>query len=284
MAEKRNLNGAFSSMTSKQKIMAALLVLILLFVLWEVAGLFGGSAAPATQTITPVNNAAKPAGQMGASSPNSAGPAQNNMPANNPNNPAAMNQAQPQVQPQLRETTVSMDSRLLDMQKETQQKYIDQLNQLQNLKVQREIAETNQAIANARLATVTAEKNASDLLTKPAAPIPQQVPVSAYTSTLVNPTPTGVNVTGAPSEAPPAASTTTTVVSTPAELPYVVISVSMQLGRWYAVLGYQGKIFNVTVGDTLPVDGAIVGSINKNGVTLLLKNGKRKRISILSSV
>src|SRR5438105_8732767 len=59
---------------------------------------------------------------------------------------------------------------LLKLQQETQAKYIAALNELQMLKIQREIAETNQAIVKAKLETVTDQKNIINLLS-PAAPL-----------------------------------------------------------------------------------------------------------------
>lgn len=270
--EKKAGMNQLSGMTTKNKVVAGLLVVVVIFLLWQVMGLFGGkSEAPPEPAPTKQQMNANAAGGGGAGGATPGAPA-----GGTPNAGAGM--SQPSDQTQLHEAPVGMDARIVDLQKQTQQKYIDQLNQLQTLKVQREIAETNQAIATARLATVTAEKSVSDILTKPT---PQQVPVGAYSAPLVNPTLTGVPVategqpTGAPTEVPPPPPT--------AAASYVVISVSMQLGRWSAVLGYQGKLYNVSIGDVLPIDGSVVASINKNGV-LLVKNGERRKISIISSI
>ena len=56
----------------------------------------------------------------------------------------------------------------------------------------------------------------------------------------------------------------------------------MQFNRWTAVLGSQGKLYNVAVGDVL-ADGERVLSISKSGV-ILEKEGKSKKISIISSI
>lgn len=291
MAENKMM-GRFAGMTTKQKATAIGLVVVVLVILWQVMGLFGGGGSSQAPADFP---SAKQPGQMSANTPgktpqtppsttpSGAAPGPSMPGASQP--PAAnMTPVNQPVDQSMRETPVMLDARIVDMQKQTEQKYIDQLNQLQTLKIQREIAETNQAIASARLATVTAEKSVSDLLTKPSAPVQPVVPAGAYSNTLVNPTPTGVQVTtteGAPP--PPGQNIPPAPLATPAEVPYVVISVSMQMGRWSAVLGYQGKLYNVSIGDVLPMDNSVVASIGKNGV-LLVKGKTRRKISILSSI
>jgi type IV pilus biogenesis protein PilP len=69
----------------------------------------------------------------------------------------------------------------------------------------------------------------------------------------------------------------------PAPVSYVVISVSMQMNRWTAVLGYQGKLYNVSVGDVLPMDGWSVQSISREGVILKKDNDTRK-ISLVPAI
>ncbi len=61
------------------------------------------------------------------------------------------------------------------------------------------------------------------------------------------------------------------------------MSVSMQLQHWTAVVGYNGKLYTVGVGDVLPPDGSVVSSINKSAVTLK-KEGKEERLTIVSEV
>lgn len=276
MADKKIKEGMLSAMTSRQKVMAVILVIVLLIILWNVIGIFSNGSGSAAPAIVPVNKAP---GKMTAAAPNGVAPGPAGSMA--PSAPGVVAPAAPSApsasiapvvapeQPQLRETMSTMNNQLLELQKETQQKYLDQLNQLQLLKIQREIAETNQAIANARLATVTAEKNVSDLLTRPSAGQPQP-PVFPTTLTPPGTPPTGQESIPLP---PPTAETT-----------YTVISVAMQLGRWSAVLGYEGKLFNVSIGDVLPVDGSKVAEIDKNGVVLQEKDGKRRRFNIVSSL
>ena len=53
---------------------------------------------------------------------------------------------------------------LLAQQKQIEAKYIAALNELQALRLEREIAETNKAIIDAKLGTITAQKNIIDLI------------------------------------------------------------------------------------------------------------------------
>lgn len=249
-------NGRFSGMTTRQKVIAVAFVIIVIVIVWQVMGLFGGSKPSPTAIVATTTTQAT----MTTARPGTAPSA--------PANPAP-------DQAVLHQMPVSMDNQIVEAQKEVAQKYIDQLNQLQMLKVQREIADTNQAIATARLATVTAEKSISDLLTTPTAPPPAiPVPPGAYATPLVNPTPSGQTVVATQEVPPP---------PVPSESNYSVISVAMQFGKWNAVLGYEGKLYSVGIGDILPTDGSVVASINKNGVTLV-KDGKRKRIGIVASI
>lgn len=266
MAPERELREGISS---RQKIIAAVLVIILFIVIWQIIGLFGGEKSTVPPPMTPIHKVA-PGGALSATAPPGT-PNPNPTVAANPVNP---NEVTPTELPPVREAPVTMDSQILDMQKKTDQKYVDQLNQLQILKLQREIAETNQAIASARLATVTAEKSVSDLLTRPTPPAPGTLGV------LIPGTETGVTV---PLQAPPPPPPLQPPVVVMPPIEYAVVSVSMQLGRWSAVINHENKLYSVTCGDILPDDGSIVTSINKNGVTLMRK-GKRRRLTITSSL
>ncbi len=265
MADNRS-KFSMSSITTRQKVIGAATVIIFIFLIYEVMGMFGGgggqSAAPPP---VPVATAAKP--PMSAA-PGGAMPAANMMPPGT-QVPAMAAMTNPNQLTQASVLTVRKDTDVLKNQDEQQKAYLDSLNQLQLLKLKRDIAETNQAIATARLATETANKSMSDLLTTPAPPM---VPASAYANKLAG--------TGAPTIVG-----TEEVKPTPPpiiEIPYTVISVSMQFEHWNAVLGYQDKLFSVTVGDTL-IDGSKVVSINRGGV-VIVKDGKRKKLNILSSI
>lgn len=281
--------GRLGGMSTKQKVTIGALAVVVLIILWQVMGLFGGSkptAVPVAKKPAVMSATAPgmPAGQHAPGVPGTPTPA--TMPAA-PGNPAVPGNAMPPSaasQPgamtpevNIRQAPVSVENKLLETQSQTEEKYVGQLNQLQSLKVEREIAETNQAIAAARLATVTAEKSVSDLLTKPSEPTQPEVsvPPGAYSAALVNPALEGTQVVPPQNPPPP---------PKPMEITYTVVSVSMQLGKWTAVLGYEGKLYSVSVGDVLPEDKSIVRSINKNGVTLVSKEGKRRKISILTSI
>ncbi len=271
------LNNSPSGQSSqKRTIIIVLLIVVVGVVLWQVIGLFG-SSAPEQEFVDNQQAAIQDSNKQPS-------PTQGAQPGVAGSNPALSNaQTKPVVPASTTQVAVTdeltMNGKLLKAQKEYEDKYIEQVNKLQQLKLQREIEEMNKAIAVSRLDRAKAEKSESDLLTTPTAPAPEVVPVGAYSNPLVNPVTSGSAVVTATTPAP--------INSPPnpeiAEVPYVVISVMMQLGRWSAVVGYQGKLFNVAVGDVLPIDGSVVASINGNGVTLT-KEGKSKKITISSSI
>lgn len=244
MAPESQMKNTLSGMTTRQKTIAAVFVVIVLILIWQVAGLFsGGKSAPKTISPAPVKT-------MGATSPTSgAMPVAEELP--------------------VRQAALPVDNQFVKLQRDSEQQYVTKLNELESLKIQREIAEMNQAIAASKLATVTAEKGISDLLTKPT---PVQVSAGEYANKLANPVRPGETVVG---------QQTTTAL--PTEIQYTVISVSMQLHKWSAVVGYQGKLYNVSIGDVLPVDGAVVESINRNGV-VLNKDGKKRKVSLVAAI
>jgi len=257
-------------MPMKQKITMAVVIILVLVVLWQVKGILGigGGGSP---TITPTSTPqAKPAttNAISASSPNTS-----STPMSQPQPSSAVSAAQPAPSSNLQQVSVIKDD-LNSQQQQVQAKYINKINELEDLKIQREIAETNQAIATAKLATVTAEKNISDLLTKPAA-APPTVSPGAYAAQL-----------GSPVSAPPISEVPPIVKVTPPPVPeieYTVISVAMRYGKWNAVIGYEGHLFTVSVGDILPPDNSTVKNISRNSVTLR-KNGKIRKVSVVSSI
>jgi hypothetical protein len=182
-------------------------------------------------------------------------------------NPPAQLAARPLPSNVPQQMSLPKDQYLPEEQK-TEQNYLKKVNDLEELKVERQIEETNQAIAVAKLATVTAEKSTADLLTKPTPVVAE----GAYANQLVNPTASGTAVA---TSAPPKTETP--------EVAYTVISVSLQLNKWTAVIGTQGKLYNVSVGDILPLDGSVVSSISKSGV-ILKKDDKARKISIVSAI
>jgi len=257
---------SLSTLSTKQKVIGALTVVIFGFIIYEVIGLFSAdkSAEPA-MAPAPQASSAKPK-QMSATMPTA--------PASAPAASAPAT-AQPVTFTSVNAITPSKENIDFQQQQQQQQAYLESINQLQLLKVRREIAETNQAIASARLATETANKNMSDLLTQPTLP---QVPAGNYAVKLVNP------IAGAPQNLVPSTDSTVQPARPQPvlEVPFVVISVSMQFSRWNAVLGYQDKLYSVSIGDTL-FDGSTVAAINKSGVTLM-KDGKRRKISIQATI
>lgn len=227
---------------NRQKITVVVFVIVVLIILWQVIGIFRGSRRPtpaleSRTTSTTTTRTTNAPGVAGVASP---------MPT-----PIRSQLPKPQA-------LTANEIELLKLQQETQARYLAALNQLQMLKVSREIVETNLAIVNAKLATITAEKNIVHALTPPA---PPPVPVNAYSKGLENPSTASTAVTDASST-------------------YTVVSVSLLEGRWTAVLGNQGNLYNVHVGDIMPADGSKVIAINRNGV-VISKDGQTRRISLV---
>ncbi len=267
-----NDDKASAGLTNRQKAIAAIFVVVVIVIVWQVYGLFGGGggtsapqpakmAAVTPKPMQPGSPAAaggQPPAQPGVGMPSAGAP--NAMPA-----PAANGAAQ--LLQQTNVLTIPNDVNTLQNQQQEQKKYLDELNSLQLLKVQQQVAETSQAIASAKLATATAEKGISDLLTKPAVPT---LPVGAYANSLVSPVQSGSQLAAIP------------VPQAIPEANYVVISVSMQFNKWTAVLGLQGKFLIVNIGDQLP-DGSAVLGINKSGV-VIERNAVKRKLSILNSI
>lgn len=241
-----------SGMTTRQKVTAGVFVLVLLVVIWQVYSLFGGSRSvpyvpPATNTAMKDNT---PGGAQRTTTPQQMSPQQMTPQQADLPKPAPVTQR---------------EAELMQLQQETQAKYLAAINELQMLKISRELAETNQAIMTAKLATVTAEKGIVNLLTPPQPTVAQ----GAYAKSLVNPATAGGPPTGQV-VAPP----------TQPEITYTVISVSQLEYKWGAVLGYQGNLYSVSVGDVLPPDGSVVSRIDKSGV-ILEKDGVKKKLSLV---
>lgn len=136
---------------------------------------------------------------------------------------------------------------VLTQQEQVQSKYISALNELQMLKIQKEIAETSQAIVAAKLATVAAEKSITDLLSE-----------------------TEISKNPKPLPAP--------VLSSEAGS-YSVQSVSMEQDQWHALVKFKDKLYNVSVGDMLPPDKSVVKSIDQKGV-ILDTGGMEQRVPL----
>lgn len=230
-----------SGFTARQKGIAGAFVVIIAVIIWQIMGLFSGGSTPA-----PAAHAPSAAGMPNMSSGGAPAPAAISK-------PAALSER---------------EQELMKLQQETEAKYLAALNELQMLKVEKEIAETSKAIAAAKLDTVTAQKGVVDLLTAPSA---SQLPFG-------NPP----MVQSGPNTAAP---TTTTAPTPPpsAEVTYAVISVTQLHAKWNAVLSYHGTLYQVGVGDILPPDSSKVVSIDKSGV-VLEKEGARKKVSLVSII
>lgn len=216
------------SLTTRQKVTAVIFVLVALFLIWQLIGMFrGGKSTPTPPTVAPAQSAIQTP------------------------QPAHLIQPAPPM--------TTREAQLLKLQQETQAKYINALNELQMLKVSREIAETNQAIEAARLQTVTAQKQIVDLLA-PSAPTPPSQVVAPATPTRI---PTAV------------------VEPIREEASYRVVSVSQIHSRWSAVIAYQNNLYNVVIGDILTPDQSKIVAIDKNGVLIERKNGTRRRLSLV---
>ncbi|OGT45899.1 MAG: hypothetical protein A3E83_02320 [Gammaproteobacteria bacterium RIFCSPHIGHO2_12_FULL_41_20] len=245
---------SMQNLNTKQKTTIVVFIIVIVVIIWQAWGLIGGGGAA---TPTP-----EPAATMAAERP---GTSSSTTAMQSPSLPSASSGGQQQTP----SSFSSRESELIRLQQETQEKYLAAINELQMLKISREIAETTQGIASAKLATVTAEKGVLDLFTK--AP-PPAVPVSSYASSLVSSGGLGT------ATAMGAETTTTTEGSS-----YIVLSVSYLVGKWNAIMGYQGKLYNVAVGDVLPPDGSTVVAISKAGV-ILRKDGAKKKVSLVSAI
>jgi hypothetical protein len=244
-----------SSGNQKQKITIAAVVLVLGVVAWQGLKLFGGDSGSAP--LSPVATA--PARSMTAGQPASAS-----------GGAVAPQAAAEALAP--KQVPVQVNAEILKVQLDTQAKYIAALNELEMLKVQKEIADTKEAITSATLATATAEKSITDLLTV------QQLPnavANAY-----SPSPVGVSEGGSSgtTNIPVAPKP---VAPPPAQSPFTLMSVSFKAERWSAVLTAQSKFYNVTVGQVLPLDSSVVTEIDRNGVTVMLKDKQTKRITMI---
>lgn len=258
-----------SGMTSRQKITIAIFVIVFVVVVWQVIGMFRSSEGEPSATAAPANRAMSGNRPMNAANqPANAGAA----PSNQPKQGQLM--ATPNTQANSPELIAARAQ-----QQELQAKYIAAINELQMLKIQRDIAQANQAIMAAKLATVTAQKSIINLVNPPA-PI---VPAGVYTTAL------GGTPGGSPSRplgTPPRPGSPNAPSSGPStddatkDITYRVISVSQIQYRWSAVLGYQGSLYHVQVGDVIPADGSTVISISRGGV-VISKSGVRKKLSLV---
>lgn len=245
---KSDKSNPVSGVSNRQKITAGIFVVVIVIVVWQLISMMrGGGSSEATTPELSANTSGGMTATPGAPGMTAAAP--------------AIVPPKQEVAPKQKPLTEA-EAAMLRQQQELENTYIAAVNELQVLKVNKEIAETNQAIAKAKLDTVTSQKTIVDLLA------PAQVPTSSYAQALTNqsgqPTPP-------PSPNGAAAQT---------EVTYTVISVSLLNNKWNAVLGYQGSLYQVSVGDVLPADQSTVIAIDNSGVTLE-KDGAKHKISLV---
>lgn len=266
--DKQSLQSRFSQMSTRQKATIVLIVIVMIILLWQIKGLFKSSDS----TPAPV-------------APMQIAPNKQNSTTGTATSPSAPQSAEgmvPTPLPSIKTASLllppSEDAQELKAQSDVQKKYIDYLNRLAILKLEREIAETNSAIAAAKLDT---RKSENDLGNAMIANLPKPVPTTAYSNALVAPT-TGAVGAEPVSPPPPVAAALTQQAKIVTVSSYALISVAMQLQKWSAVIGYNGKLYNVSIGDILP-DGSVVDSISRDMV-VLKKDGKRLPLTIVSEI
>jgi len=238
-----------SAMQTKQKVMIAVIIIIFIIIGWQLKGMLFGSGAGAP--TAPIKTAAAPnAPQAIAPTPNQGGIKEASLPT--------------------RESTMTEgEKRLFALQMQTEAKYIAAMNELQLLRVQSEIAKSSKDIAQNRLDAVTAQKQTLQLLSAP------QATAATYAQGLSGGLP--ISQSGLSTNTP------SPVVTQHPQAAYVVVSVSQLQHRWTAVLGYQGQLYNVRIGDILTPDAAKVIEIDRYGVTLE-RSGQKQRISLVSLI
>lgn len=268
MALENKMKEKMAQTTSRQKVIIAVMVVVVLIIIWQIVGLMGNGSSSSAPSIQPTSkmDASKPGEQDMKNTSAEAAPS-----ADQIKKPSSGSQ----VDDSLRQASIVNDPQFNRLQRMTEEKYVGKLNELEELRIQRQIAETNQAITAAKLATVSAEKDISDLLTKPS-------PGSAmYSNQTVK---TSVDVTPPSAGEPPSEASKVVPIASPQEVvPYKLMSVSMLLNKWTAIVSLQNTMFSVSVGDVLPPDGSVVTNINKNSVTLR-KDGKSRKVSITASI
>lgn len=274
--EKKKATGADAE--KRKKITIVLIIAIVGFLIWQVSGMFGGGGSDLPPIQTPPSDM--------ASTPAGGSPA------------ASVNPGQ-QMQHQQMATPLPMsqrESELLRLQQQTQTKYIETMNELQMLKLSLEIAETNKNIMAAKLATIKNQKDIVDILTPPkpsivtdySQVINRQQPIVSSPNVprpeesipasepILSPRP--IEQMAAPAAAQQ--SQQMTAQREEPEIPYTVVSVSKLQDRWSAVIGVQGALFSIHIGDIIPADGSKVTKINSRGI-VLEKNGKERKVSLV---
>ena len=244
---------ALANMSTRQKATIGIVIVVVVVIIWQLYSMFGGGSS---EMVTP-------SGRMAANQPGSPG----SMPA--------MPQAPPppQTEQLVKEAPMTdREKQLMQLQQETQAKYIQTLNELQMLKLSLEIAETNKKIMTAKYETVTAQKGIVDLLAPPT-PAPTQETYAQGLEGQGEAKPAPAQQPGKLPQMP------TGMVAQPQEMQVTVVSVTKINNKWGAVLGIGNNLLNVSMGDVLP-DGSTVLSIDKSGI-ILDKNGQQRKVSLV---
>jgi len=240
----------FAALPPRQKVIVVIFLTIAIFVVWELIGLFRGGKDKSSM-ISPAPSAVAAQAPV----PKSALPKSPPPPVQQMSGPAPHGFMSPHLAPQQSHPEVDTTppaSIVLVQQEQVQSKYVTALNELQMLKIQKEIAETSQAIVAAKLATATAEKSISDLVAEAENPV---------TTNSHTPPPGASSTTIMPPGLPPG-------VGPDAPGSYSVQSVTMEQDQWHAVVKFKDKLYDVSVGDQLPPDKSLVKAIDQRGVTL----------------
>ncbi len=260
----------------RQKIILVLVVIAVAFGGWMIYGMFKKSDAEIAAEMAANNPPPKKMDPISDQRP---------MPAKIAEEPVA-----PAVQ-----------SELTKMQQATQKQYVEILNELQMLKLNQQIVETNKDIATAKLATVKAQKDIVDLLTPKSTKSTNNMQQTVDNNSSPN-----QSVSGGPAN-PLLISESNNAVNQAVPTPslqngtdnndngqsmpvkperkppsqlYEVVSVTQLLSKWNAVLAFKNKLFSVSVGDVVPGDGSTVIEISRTGVTLE-HDGIQRRVSMV---
>lgn len=269
---KKNASGAADP--KRKKITIILIVGIVIFLIWQVSDMFGGGGS---SSVAPLDQSA-PDMASNTSAGNGSQPSQPQL-ANQPQiaRPLPMSQR---------------ESELLRLQQQTQTKYVETMNELQMLKLSLQIAETNKGIMAAKLATIKNQKDIVDLLEPPKQAIVVDYSRSFQQQPILSSRPASqpvVQTLPAVVEEAPSPLPVQQMVAQPSEIreereepqiPYTVVSVAKIQDRWSAVIGVQGALFSIHIGDIIPADGSKVMKINSRGIVLERK-GKERRVSLV---
>lgn len=229
---------SMSGLGQRQKVIIVAIVIIFLIVIYNIVGLFRNSGTTTTPTVATTTT-----------------PAVTTPPASAPGNPkeataaSAITDQSAAANSSVRQTHVLPNLEILRLESQKQTEYMSDLSELQLLKVQRQIAETKQAIAAAKLATITAETGIADSLT-----------VTGQGRGNVSQQQVTLNTNFTPPAPAPSINAS-----------YTLMSVSFQGKKWTAVIKDSANYVIVSVGDKLS-DGSTVQSIDRAGVTIKKDN------------